>query len=120
VSYASGQRKRKIIIPGQEREGMRTLHVPRGYETGPTKIVGVCHTCGERFDTAGSEQAWQEHVGKCARRHLGEIMTARAAKKKRMAVFDTDTWDPEYEAHMRRVGERMIREGRLVTRPNER
>jgi hypothetical protein len=89
VSYASGQRKRKIIIPGQEREGMRTLHVPRGYETGPTKIVG-------------------------------EIMTARAAKKKRMAVFDTDTWDPEYEAHMRRVGERMIREGRLVTRPNER
>jgi hypothetical protein len=32
----------------------------------------------------------------------------------------TTWWDPEVEAHMREVGERMKREGRLTVKKNER
>lgn len=109
----------RIILPNEAPAGKRALFVPRGYEAGPVVLEGVCHTCRERFGK-GQEQAWQEHVGRCAREHIGEIMGARAEQKKRMAVFDEETWDPEWAAHQRKVGQRMIREGRLVPKPNER
>jgi hypothetical protein len=47
-------------------------------------------------------------------------MDARAAKKKRLAVLQPESWDVEVEEHLRKVGERMKREGRLTVRPNER
>jgi hypothetical protein len=133
VSVAGRQRRRKVRPAGSARsEGgiilpngvvpprAAQLLVPRGYEDPePPVMVGVCHTCDARF-YRGQEEDWQRHVGDCARAHLGEIMAARAEHKKRMAVFDDDSWDPEIRQHMDKVGERMKREGRLVVRPNER
>jgi hypothetical protein len=110
-----------IILPnGVVPPRAAQLLVPRGYEDPePPVMVGVCTTCEARF-YRGQEEDWQRHVGPCARAHLGEIMDARAAKKKRLAALQPESWDPEIRAHMDKVGERMKREGRLVVRPNER
>jgi NMD protein affecting ribosome stability and mRNA decay len=85
----------------------------------PPVIVGVCHTCEARF-YRGQEEDWQRHVGQCAREHLDEVMDARAEQKKRLSIFDEESWDPEWAAHQRDVGKRMLAEGRLVAKPNER
>jgi hypothetical protein len=103
VSVAGRQRRRKVRPAGSARsEGgiilpngvvpprAAQLLVPRGYEDPEPPVM----------------------VGVCH--------TARAEHKKRMAVFDDDSWDPEIRQHMDKVGERMKREGRLVVRPNER
>lgn len=110
-----------IILPnGAVPPRSAQLLVPRGYEDPePPVMVGVCTTCDARF-YRGQEEDWQRHVGPCARAHLGEIMDARAAKKKRLAALQPESWDVELEAHMAKVGERMKREGRLTVRPNER
>jgi hypothetical protein len=108
----------RIILPREPQLGDRTLYVPRGHETGTVVLVGVCHTCQQRFGR-GQEQEWQEHVGRCAREHLDAIMHERE-KKKRASVFNEDNWDPEVAAHLKKVGERMLEEGRMVLKPNER
>jgi hypothetical protein len=40
--------------------------------------------------------------------------------KNRGGPFDPETWDPEEEAHLLRVGRRMREEGRWEVKPNER
>lgn len=110
-----------LVLPGDPRAGGRPqLFVPPGYETGrEIVLVGVCSTCDRRF-YRGEEEDWQRHVGKCARQHLPEILAAREDRKKRLAVFQEENWDVELQAHLNKVGERMLREGRLEMKPNER
>lgn len=109
----------RLILPGDSpRPTAPTLFVPRGYEDAPQRIVGVCHICGERFEEAGSEQEWQRHVGACARAHMAEIHAE--SERRRASVFSEESWDPEVAEHLRKVGERMVKEGRMEMRPNER
>lgn len=111
-------RKRHIrpVSPVAERGG---LILPASYgQPDPGPRVGVCSTCDKRF-YAGEEQAWQKHVGQCAMDHLPEILEARAEQKRRMAIFN-ESWNPDVDAHLAKVGEKMLREGRLVMHKSER
>jgi hypothetical protein len=56
----------------------------------------------------------------CARRHLDEIRASSPRERNRGGPFDPDQWDPEIDAHMKRVGERMLKEGRLEMDRSER
>lgn len=78
-------------------------------------VVYHCTVCGWGF-TGNEQREWQRHVGECARKNMDEIR----AKSKQMAVFDEENWDPEVAAHMRKVGQRMLKEGRLEVKPEER
>lgn len=114
-----------LILPGDPlpRRGGLTIIVPRGYESEnapePTMVCRVPineeDLCLKGF-YPGEERAFQRHVGICARQHRDAI----EERRKRLAIFHEDAWDPEIAAHMRKVGERMKREGRLVVKPNER
>jgi hypothetical protein len=77
--------------------------------------VGRCNVCGVPFF---SREEGERHMGPCAREHLGEIQEQRA--KSRIAMFDEENWDPELRAHLDKVGKRMVAEGRLEMKPNER
>lgn len=79
-------------------------------------IVGRCEVpgCGAVFHE-GEEAAWQAHVGPCARRNLDRIHSVM--KGRHLPAFDD--FDPEVSEHLRRVGERMLREGRMEVKPNE-
>lgn len=108
----------RIILPREPQLGDRTLYVPRGHETGPVVLVGVCHTCQQRFGR-GQEQEWQDHVGRCARAHLDEILHERE-KQQKVSVFNEENWDPEVASHLKNVGRQMLKEGRLEMLPHER
>lgn len=98
----------RIILPGLHgEEPFLVCRVPDGKG-------GICG----RLFYERERLAWQQHVGRCARSHEAEIRAE--SLKGRMPVFDPENWDPQYEEHMRKVGERMLREGRLETKPNER
>lgn len=109
---------KRLILPGEAASGL-TIHLPRDEE--PVAVcrvpVGGGEVCGKPF-FPGEERAFQKHVGECAREHADEIRAESPRQK--MPVFDEETWDPEVAAHMREVGRRMLREGRLETKPNER
>jgi hypothetical protein len=111
---------RRLILPGDTKPGLQIL-VPRGYEDDGTlpdqTPVGLCLICEAKF-YRGQEDEWQRHVGACARAHRAEI--EEALEKRRKSIFNEDNWDPEIAAHMREVGERMKREGRLEVLPSER
>jgi hypothetical protein len=108
-----------LIVPGGARRGMQTLYVPRGHETREEVVlVGTCSTC-DRIFYRGEEDEWQRHVGWCARQHLPEIMAAREERKKRLAVFQEENWDPEFAAYMEKIGGRMLKEGRMELKKNE-
>jgi hypothetical protein len=90
--------------------------------TGLTVIVandaeptGRCYTCGVPFY---SREEGERHMGPCARSRLEEIQAER--KSKRLPFMDEESWDPEVAAHMRKVGERMLAEGRMEVKPSER
>jgi hypothetical protein len=80
-------------------------------------ITGPDETCGKVF-RRGEEKAWQMHVGACARAHVDQIHAE--SLRTRIPILDPNSWDPEVERHMREVGERMKREGRLEVKPSER
>lgn len=92
-----------------------TILVPKGYEDGEKEPIGRCTVpgCGARF-YAGEEQAWQRHVGSCARANLDRIRSSIEA----MPIMED--FDPEVSEHMRGVGRRMLAEGRLEVKPSER
>lgn len=110
------RRKRKVmpVLPVAERGGL----ILPGHVAQQQEMVGVCSSCDKVF-FRGEEQAWQKHVYECAMQQLPEILAARAEQKKRMAVFN-ESWNPDVDEHLRKVGERMLREGRLVMRKSER
>jgi hypothetical protein len=74
---------------------------------------------GQPF-TTGQEEEWQRHVAWCARQNRDAIEADAARHRESRAIFDPESWDPEWTAHQRKVGERMKREGRLVPKPHER
>lgn len=113
-----------LILPGgQPPKGRLQILVPRGHEDGdgPSMIcrvpTGNGEVCGKLF-YSGEERAWQRHVGVCARRHAAEIHAESPRTK--MPLFTPEAWDPELSKYMKRLGERMLREGRLVVKKNER
>jgi hypothetical protein len=123
---------KKLILPGDvERSGGRlTIHVPSGYEDEQEAAQApgalVCHVivdhdrrlmCGRVYGP-DERAAFERHCGNCAREHMDEIKKAGIAH--RVPIMDPATWDPEVEAHMNELGKRMLREGRLTVRPNER
>lgn len=85
------------------------IWVPASAGRTPAKVFD-CRVCGGQHDEAG--------VGRCARNHMDELRSMRL--KERMPVLDDDQWDSEIAAHMKKVGERMLKEGRLTVKPNER
>lgn len=110
----------KLILPHEAaRKGKLTIHVPRGYED--QEPIGLCLVtgCGARF-YKGQEEAWQRHVGPCARAHLAEERGLNPAVKNEGTMWDENVWDPEVAAHMKKLGERMLKEGRLTVKPSER
>ena len=80
--------------------------------------TGHCNVCGE--DLFGTVGDMQKHMGACARANIDAIRAAAPSAKNKGGPFDPELWDPEAEAHLREVGKRMLREGRLETLPNER
>jgi hypothetical protein len=72
-----------------------------------------CNLCGEEFDRY---RDMERHTVDCARVHLDELRAVGRARARDLFA----PWNPDAEAHLARVGERMLREGRLTMRPNER
>lgn len=99
---------------------MTKIYLPGLHGQEPTMVcrvpTGNGETCGKRF-YPGEERAWQRHMTRCAAEHEDAIHGE--SLKTRLPVFDDANWDPEYSEHMRKVGERMLAEGRLETKPNE-
>lgn len=109
--------ERRVLLPNETAPGAAQLVVPHQYVD--TVIVGVCHACGARFGP-GQEEEWQRHMRPCYLQHEGEVRAEREERKKRLAIFQEESWDPELARHFRKVGDRMLREGRLTMHPNER
>jgi hypothetical protein len=99
----------RLFIPGVTRDD----EDPQFVCTVPVDVAGT--PCGREF-YEDERLAFQHHVGACAREHMEHIQAQRLTA--RLPAFAP--WDEEVEAHMRVVGERMRREGRLTVRPNER
>jgi hypothetical protein len=81
----------------------------------PEPVAYKCNVCGWGF-TASESREWQKHVGDCARQNMTEIV----AKSPKGTVWDDEEWSPEASKHVREVGERMLKEGRLEMKPSER
>lgn len=105
----------QIFVPGQYATHTDDMPEPRFICRVPTNREDPREHCGALFFD-GQEQRWQAHVGKCARDHEDVIR----AHSMQGTMFDPNEWDPEIEAHMNKVGERMKKEGRLIVRSNER
>lgn len=76
--------------------------------------VYKCNVCGWHF-TSDEQKQWQSHVGDCARKNMDKIL----AKRPKGAIFGPDDVDKEAEAHLKKVGERMLKEGRWELKPEE-
>lgn len=90
--------------------------------TGLTVIVandaeptGRCYTCGVPFF---SREEGERHMGPCARSRMDELKALRVSE--RLPFMDEEAWDPEVAAHLRKVGDRMLKEGRWEVKPSER
>lgn len=124
-----------LILPGDvARSGGRlTIHVPRGYETEQDRMADedaggyhVCRVlvnattgeiCGQVFELE-RQGDYDRHRTGCAAEHINEIRAG--SPRARMPIFDPANWDPEVDAHMRQLGEKMRKERRLVVKPSER
>lgn len=78
--------------------------------------IGVCNICGYEAPYRDA----QAHMVRCARQYMDAIRAASPSQKWKGEAFDPETWDPEVEEHLKRVGQRMLREGRMTVKPNER
>jgi hypothetical protein len=77
-----------------------------------------CNVCGAEFPNE-QRGSWQRHVGECARVHAAEIEAMRPSVRNKGGPFDPENWNPDAEAHLRKVGKRMLREGRMTLKRNE-
>jgi hypothetical protein len=104
---------RRLILPGEKsRRSNLQILVPRDHST----VVGRCDLCELVFY---DEAEARRHFERNARKHAEMANEMRQERlEERMPVFEE--WDPEVAAHLRKVGERMKREGRLEVRPDER
>jgi hypothetical protein len=111
----------RLIVPNRgARRGGLTIYVPGRHADNPA-LDFVCRIptkdgiCGVRCDTL---PAMEHHLRVCRSRHEQEIH--EGTLKERIPIMHPDSWDPEAEAYLLGVGERMIREGRWHLRKNER
>ncbi len=123
-----------LILPNDPvSRGGLTLFVPRGYESEQDRMddeaAGGYHVCRVLVDAAEErvcgrvfelekEREYQRHLRRCTADHIDQIR--QGSPRTRLPFLDPNAWDPEVEAHMRTVGERMIREGRLEVKKSER
>ena len=79
---------RNVPLLGQKIKRNPTLYVPAGLET--RSVVGKCEVpgCGLTF-YAGEEEAWQRHVGPCARKNLDAIK----AETSKLAIDNEQNWE---------------------------
>lgn len=78
--------------------------------------IGTCELCGVPFYDHRDLVA---HLGTIEHREAADDMVrAEAERKQRLAMIYEDD-DPEITAHMQKVGERMLAEGRWTVKPNE-
>jgi hypothetical protein len=109
---------RRVILPGEKpRKSNLQILVPKGYESAePPPIVGQCSLCELVFY---DQDEARRHFERNARKHAEMANEMRQERlEERMPVFEE--WDPEVAAHLRKVGERMVAEGRLEVKPSER
>jgi len=81
--------------------------------------TGGCDLCGTPFygqrDMVAHLQTTEHRL------NVAAAIADRHEVKRALAPFHDPEWgDPEIEAHMRRVGQRMLREGRWEVKPSER
>lgn len=93
------------FLPG--RAGLILLREP----------VGRCYLC--HVDLYSDRDVRLHMASGEHRDAIEDARAEREAEKRRLALFHEHP-DPEVEAHMLRVGERMRREGRWEVKPNER
>lgn len=110
---------RGVLLGAPSKPDRLTIHVPAQYaQYADEPLIGHCTVpgCGARF-YKGQEDVWQKHVGDCARRNMDRIQAEVDAH--RASPFNERHWDPEVAQHLRKVGERMKREGRYELLPSE-
>jgi hypothetical protein len=78
--------------------------------------IGECELCGVPFY---SERDTVAHLGTIEHREAAaDMVKAEAERKQRLAMI-YEHEDPEIQAHMEKVGKRMLAEGRWVVKPSE-
>ena len=76
-----------------------------------------CNICEKHFHDPAK---WERHLSLCAQQNLDEIRANAPSVRNKGGPFDPETWDPEEESHLLRVGKRMRSEGRWEVKPHER
>lgn len=83
----------------------------------PRDQIGFCDICGVPFF---SDRDARVHMGTPGHAEAVQAeLTAERRRRDRLAFLHEDL-DPEVTEHMRKVGKRMLEEGRMVVKPNER
>jgi hypothetical protein len=78
--------------------------------------TGECHLCGV---PVYSDRDLAAHLASPNHRlAYAEALADRHDTKQRLRLFH-EAQDPEIEAHMKGVGQRMLREGRWTVKPSE-
>lgn len=112
----------RVILPGeaQRAKGGLQIHLPRSVREQlerEQERIGACLVCGARF-YRGQETTWTRHVGECARANMDRLIAE--SPRTLMPILQPEAWDPEIEAHMRKLGKKMTAEDRLEVKPHER
>lgn len=117
---------RRVILPNEAaRHGGLTVLVPKGYEDEGFAAPFYCRVPLDMEFTPCmtplmTPREYERHVVRCTRGHMDIIMALRPSQRNPLFAPGDTAWDPEIRAHMDKVGERMLREGRLEVRPHER
>lgn len=83
----------------------------------PREQIGFCAVCEVPFFT---DRDVRTHMGSTQHEEgVERAREAEALQRARLAFMHEDP-DPEVTAHLRQVGKKMLREGRMVVKPNER
>ena len=79
--------------------------------------IGGCELCGVPFYDHRDTVA---HLQTIEHREAAEDMARYEAERKARLAMIYEHPDPEVQAHMEKVGKRMLEEGRWTVKPNER
>jgi ABC-type histidine transport system ATPase subunit len=96
-----------------------TLLIPHDFMNRPA--IGYCGICETPFYTEKGMRAHLRSGG-----HAAQVEIERAAqqeKRERLAIFydpESTGSDPEIAEHLKKVGQRMLKEGRWEVKRNER
>lgn len=81
--------------------------------------IGRCYACHQPFY---SERDMRAHFQTVEHRQaMEDLLIERLEHKRRLALFhDDEQADVELEEHFKKIGKRMLAEGRMTVRKNER